>query len=235
MKKITFLLACLCSAFILNATEYVYIMSDYGKPSFTTTDGRFQTLGKKDVGITGPSYNGGDKSLDVRLYAKNTYTVTSLKGVKITRIEYVISRTGKYNLTSFTSNVGMCEVVGAPNYTAIWTGDATEVTFTVGEKAIYGIDGEAGAGQIDFTQLIITADEETAIGNIKTTPFTAYAINGVLSVEGVKDGTTVAVYNMTGSLITSSQLSDGQLSIAPLNRGVYVIKIANKATKIVVR
>lgn len=100
MKKILLLLFCLYGVFVLNATEYTYVMSDYGKPAFTTSDGNFQTLGKKADGVTGPSYNGGEKSLDVRLYAKNTYTITSLKGVKITRIDFVISRTGKYNLTS---------------------------------------------------------------------------------------------------------------------------------------
>lgn len=118
MKKITFLLLFVCSAWALQATEYVYIMSDYGKPSFTTADERFQTLGKKDVGLTGPSYNGGATSLDVRLYAKNTYTITSLTGVKMTHIAFIISRTGKYNLTSLTSTNGTCEVVGAPSYTA---------------------------------------------------------------------------------------------------------------------
>ncbi|HRS67089.1 MAG TPA: hypothetical protein P5564_00525 [Paludibacteraceae bacterium] len=66
MKKIVVFILLICSAWILQATEYVYIMSDYGKPSFTTADGRFQTLGKKSDGVTGPSYNGAENSLDVR-------------------------------------------------------------------------------------------------------------------------------------------------------------------------
>jgi len=234
MKKITLLLFCLCGAFVINATEYSYTMSDYGKPSFTTNDGNFQTLGKKADGVTGPSYNGGETSLDARLYANNTYTITSLKGVKITRIDFVISRTGKYNLTSLESTVGLCKVVGAPDFTASWTGETTEVTFTIGEKAIYGYDGETAAGQLDFTQLKITTDDASAIKTVKSTGLNLFASNGILTVNGFNDGTLIDIFDLTGSRRLSAPLNNGQIAIEQLNRGLYVVKIGNKVAKIMV-
>ena len=234
MKKILLLLFCLYGVFVLNATEYTYVMSDYGKPAFTTSDGNFQTLGKKADGVTGPSYNGGEKSLDVRLYAKNTYTITSLKGVKITRIDFVISRTGKYNLTSLESTVGLCKVVGAPDFTASWTGETTEVTFTIGEKAIYGYDGETAAGQLDFTQLKITTDDASAIKTVKSSALNLFANNGVLTVTGFEDGTMIDIFDLTGSHRLSAPLNNGQIAIEQLNRGLYVVKIGNKVAKIMV-
>lgn len=235
MKKILLLLFCLYGLFALSATEYTYVMSDYGKPAFTTSDGNFQTLGKKADGVTGPSYNGGEKSLDVRLYAKNTYTITSLKDVKITRIDFIISRTGKYNLTSLESTVGLCKVVGAPDFTASWTGETTEVTFTIGEKAIYGYDGETAAGQLDFTQLKITTNETSPIKSVESSAIEVIAANGVLTIEGVDNGTMVDLYNLTGLHLWSKPLVNTQIVTGALNAGIYIVKVNNRATKIVIQ
>ncbi|HPW89892.1 MAG TPA: T9SS type A sorting domain-containing protein [Paludibacteraceae bacterium] len=235
MKKIVAFILLICSAWILQATEYVYIMSDYGKPSFTTADGRFQTLGKKSDGVTGPSYNGAENSLDVRLYAKNTYTITSLTGVKMKHIAFIISRKGKYNLTSLTPTNGTCEVVGAPDYTATWTGDATEVTFTIGDRAIYGIEGESEAGQLDFTQLVITVDDSSPVKNTDNKLVEIIAANGVLTVNGINDGTQVELFNLTGSRILSQPLSNSQIITGNLHCGIYIVKINNKTTKVFIQ
>lgn len=47
MKKTLLTTILACCALIASAEEHTYTMSDYGKPSFTTSDGLFTTLGKK--------------------------------------------------------------------------------------------------------------------------------------------------------------------------------------------
>lgn len=107
----------------------------------------------KADGSTAPAYNATGK--DVRVYAKGTFSVACVNG-NMSQIVFHISTQGKKRLTSITSNVGQVATQAAGDETVTWTGDAPSVIFTVGEKAIYGSDGESKAGQFDFTSFDVT-------------------------------------------------------------------------------
>ncbi len=107
----------------------------------------------KADGGTVPAYNAN--GLDVRIYAKGTFTVASTNG-NMSQIVFHISTQGKKRLTSITPNVGQVAAQAVGDETVTWTGDASRVIFTVGEKAIYGSDGESKAGQFDFTSFDVT-------------------------------------------------------------------------------
>ena len=89
----------------------------------------------KNSGGSTPTYNAGGK--DARLYAKNTLTI---QGGTMTKIVFNISAQGKKRLAPITASTGTIATQAAGDETVTWTGNASEVTFTVGEKANYGSD-----------------------------------------------------------------------------------------------
>ncbi len=139
--------------FTFNATDIQNVGNkDAGN---TATNGTFTFTAVKNDGSTNPAFNanGGD----VRLYAKNTFTINNSAG-NMTKIVFTISAQGKRRLTEVTASTGTIATQAAGDETVTWTGNAAEVTFTVGEKAVYGSDGGEKAGQFDFSSLVITAD-----------------------------------------------------------------------------
>lgn len=101
----------------------------------------------KNSGATNPKYY----AADMRLYAKNTLTI---KGGKMAKIVFTLGSV-KTRYTTFAPNTGALNPAQAEGDTTItWVGDASEVTFTVGDSALYG--AEAGKpGQIRFTSIEI--------------------------------------------------------------------------------
>ena len=70
-------------------------------------------------------------------------------------IVFNISSQGLKRLTTITANTGTIATQSKGDKTVTWTGSAKSVTFTVGDKAIYGSDGESSAGQFDFSSVVI--------------------------------------------------------------------------------
>lgn len=106
-------------------------------------------------GITAPAVNASKN--DARAYAKNTIVVNTT-GENMTKIVFNISSQGKRRLTNVTTTSGSV-VVDNKAWTVTWTGSSKEVTFTVGEKADYGTDGNTKAGQLCYDNLVISTGE----------------------------------------------------------------------------
>ena len=104
----------------------------------------------KEKGSTKPTVN--EKYNDCRAYALNTVKVTN-SSADITSLTFVISNQGKKRLTDITASAGEVKI-DKDNWKVIWTGSTKEVTFTVGEKATYGTDGNSKAGQFDFDYIL---------------------------------------------------------------------------------
>ena len=100
-------------------------------------------------GTTKPQiYNG-----NLRMYAQNTLTIT---GTKLTKIVFTLTSDAGFRYTTFTPDAGALNPAQAEGDTQItWEGNVSEVTFTVGEKAILGSDGESKAGQIRIASITI--------------------------------------------------------------------------------
>lgn len=110
------------------------------------------TLAKAE-GATAPAVNTKDN--DARVYAKGTVNVVT-KDENMTQVVFGLSAQGVKRLTKITASVGEV-VVSAETKTVTWTGDAKDVTFTVGEKAEFGSDGAAKAGQLCFDNITVVA------------------------------------------------------------------------------
>ena len=215
MKKITFLVAALFATMMANATSVTLTMADIAATS-GEKDGVSFTTDKKN-GSSAPSYNGTSK--DLRLYAKNTITITYTENIK--SISFAISKKGQYRLASLTADNGTCTVKGTPDFTAVWSGDSKTVTITVGDKADYGTDGNTKAGQLCFDSFTVsTEDLPTAIREVEVMT-DVYARDGrIYAEEGAR------IFTVTGLDVTRQ---NGQLN------GIYVVKAGNKVAKVVVK
>ena len=123
---------------------------------FTLASGDYSFVAKNNNGQTKPTQNPNAK--DIRLYAKNTMDVSSVK--PMTKMVFKISAQGLKRWAEVTPSVGTV-TNDVDNETLTWTSDAAvaDVTFTVGDKAVYGTDGASKAGQFDFNSVEITTED----------------------------------------------------------------------------
>lgn len=70
----------------------------------------------------------------------------------------------------------------------------------------------------------------TAIEGVQVAGARAYATNGYIKTNGNNE--TVSVYNVTGKLIATG-VAGHDIKVA--NKGIYIVKVGNKATKVIVR
>lgn len=161
MKKILLLTAMLL-AFVLPtmAKDYEFTMRNMtftgaGSATMTSKWGDlFNVTILKNDGPTPPNYYSAG---DVRIYAKGTITIKS--DVPMTKLDFALSTNGKKRLPAITPSEGTIATQAYGDEYVIWTGDATEVTLTVGDKSEYGTDGATKAGQFNFTNVIITVSD----------------------------------------------------------------------------
>lgn len=141
-----------------------------------TKDGFTLTTSKGTT--TASAYN---KAGDLRIYAGGTVTVAGAAGVTIDKVVFNISTAGLKRLAPVTADAGEIAAQAAGDNTVTWTGAANAVKFTVGEKADYGSDGNAKAGQLDFDSVTITY---TASGVTKSDAGMAFEPNHVTLTLG---------------------------------------------------
>ena len=141
-------------------------LANYGQEGGVTVNG-FTIIALKGEGGTAPTVNAS--AGDARLYAKNTLTIKSANG-NLKKLVFNISTQGKKRLTSITADNGTISAQAVGDETVTWTGDAAEVTLTVGEKAVYGSDGDTKAGQFDFDNVVITVGEGGSVTPVDPDP-----------------------------------------------------------------
>lgn len=141
-------------------------LADYGQEGGITVNG-FTIIALKNDGGSAPTVNAS--AGDARLYAKNTLTIKSANG-NLKKLVFNISTQGKKRLTSITADNGTISAQAVGDETVTWTGDAAEVTLTVGEKAVYGSDGDTKAGQFDFDNVVITVGEGGSVTPVDPDP-----------------------------------------------------------------
>lgn len=154
------------------------IVADYEDVKFNASGVAVSTA--QNGGASAPVYNGG--SFDLRTYAKNTLVVDAGTNV-MTSIVFYISTQGLKRQAEITPSTGTM-TYDMDNATVTWTGSATSVTFTVGDKAVHGTE-PSKAGQFDFTKMVI----RTA------------AYNGIADVNSASRKS--AIYDLTGRKVAA--------------------------------
>lgn len=112
----------------------------------------FEVRALKSTGPVNPYVAGSTN--DVRTVRNNIVQVMT-RGENMTKIVFKVSEEGKKRLCELKATSGEVSV-DTENWLVTWTGDAVEVSFTVGEKSTYGTDGPDKAGQFCFESLVIT-------------------------------------------------------------------------------
>ncbi len=114
--------------------------------------GTYTITALKNDGSTAPTVNGTYN--DCRVYAKGTITIETT-GEEMKTIVFNISTAGLKRLAPVTADNGTVAEQKSGDKTVTWTGSSKKVTFTVGDKAEYGSDGNTKAGQLDFDSIVI--------------------------------------------------------------------------------
>ena len=165
MKKFLLSLAISMTA-ACGAFAQTVIKADQFNPGGSATVGGYTVELQKNSGTTAPAYHANTGA--IRLYAKGSLTVS---GEKISKIVVTLASDAAYRYTTFTPSTGAFDPAQAAGDTEItWVGNASSVTFTVGDFATMGTDGESKAGQIRFTSITVYGKGGNGGGNVDPTP-----------------------------------------------------------------
>lgn len=165
MKKLLLsMVAALTMAFGAAAAETTISGDAFsaGDNELTASKDGFSVVVKKNNGATAPALNTYDGVTTVRVYAKGTITVS---GTNIQKVEFTLNTsTGYKRYAALTANPAgtmttqkACTSADDMDTNITWTGDASSVTFTVGDKADYGTESSK-AGQIHFLSIKVTGE-----------------------------------------------------------------------------
>ena len=162
--------------------------------SISLASGNYTISASKETGSDSPTVNA--TSLDFRSYAKNLVLVSNSQE-NIKKLVFHISAQGKKRWTELSPSEGAV-THDVANGNVIWEGDAQNIIFGVGEKAVYGTDGATKAGQLAFSS--VTAYTAADLENGGETPdedITLYSETfgtnqGVFTIENkvLPEGTT---------------------------------------------
>lgn len=191
-----------------------------------TKDGFTLTTSKGTT--TASAYN---KAGDLRIYAGGTVTVAGAAGVTIDKVVFNISEAGLKRLAPVTADGGEIAAQAAGDKTVTWTGAANAVKFTVGEKADYGSDGNAKAGQLDFDSVTITY---TASGVTKSDAGMAFEPNHVTLTLGdaftaptlTKATDAAPVYSTNNAEVATVDASTGAVTIVAVGEAIITATCA---------
>ena len=173
-------------------TLHTIVVADYASTSFTA--GVYNFTAAKDEATTAPAYNANGS--DLRIYAKGTLTVSNSKE-NMTKIVFNLSAQGLKRLAPITASTGTIATQAENDTKVTWTGDASSVVFTVGDKAIFGSDGDAANGQLCFTTVDVSPWSD---GDVQPKTLSSIEVSGQKTTFTVGDeftfgGTITAVYS----------------------------------------
>lgn len=131
-------------------TNVTIVYANHSADALDVTVDGINAKAVNNGGSTNPQYHAATAAL--RLYAKNDLTIS---GKEIEKIVFTLAKDAKYRYTTFTPSVGTMATQAKGDTQMTWTGDASSITFTVGEKATLGEDGDTKAGQIRISKIEI--------------------------------------------------------------------------------
>ena len=157
MKKLllSFLSFFACCLALMAQTEITWSgQSDWtgvaeNAKSISLTSGNYTISASKEAGSSNPTVN--KTYQDFRSYAKNQVLVSNSQE-NIKKLVFHLSAQGKKRWTELSPSEGAVTHDKA-NGVIIWEGDAQNIIFGVGEKAVYGNDGATKAGQFAFSSV----------------------------------------------------------------------------------
>lgn len=169
------------------------------------------------------------KAKDIRLYAKNTLTVSTTTGAKISKIVFSMSAQGKQQWADITVSTGSVELDVANGITTWENAEgATSVTLTVGTVNVHGSKKETKkAGQFCFNSVDIyelsEGDSKTATDITFPTNSFIYTTDNYSSFTGQLATLSSEGTALTGKTITYSKSGDDIFSSFDTTNGTLAL------------
>ena len=113
------------------------------------TNGTYTVEVHKNNGSTNPAVRDNG---DIRAYAKATIVVS---GPEMSSLSIVLASDAGYRYCEITADCGEVAGQAAGDTEVRWSGSSQSVSFTVGDYAIYGTDGDTKAGQLRFNKILV--------------------------------------------------------------------------------
>lgn len=116
--------------------------------------------------------------------------------------------------------------------------NGSKLTETPIAETTYNYTSDTPASELSFNVTVVYDEGESLMSNTKT--FTsgvtdvkslgmkAYGVDGAIKIENV-EGHMVSIYTADGKLLRSLKATDNSINV-PVNRGVYVVKVDDKAS-----
>lgn len=209
-----------------NAETVTLTPTGYNNGTFTCTqepaNSGYKLTAAKNNGGTAPTYNTNNS--DARVYAKGSVTVTAPTGVKMTKIVFTLSSQGQARLGGITASTGTIKTQAKGDLTVEWSGEASSVTFTVGDKAIYS-NNTGNAQQFCFNKVTITTGSSTKVATPIFTPAAGAVVAGTKVSISSTEGATI-YYTTDGT--TPTALSTAYSAPIAIEKAMTIKAIAVK-------
>ena len=105
-----------------------------------------------------------------------------------------------------------------------FTAPATAVTFQLAVRAYNG-------GTVSYDNFSLVEDQSAGVNNVKVN-LNVFVSGGKLNLEAA-NGETIEVYNAVGQKIMKQTAVDGMNTVSVSNKGVTIVKVANRVGKVI--
>ena len=166
----------------------------------------------KEAGQTAPCYNNSNK--DVRVYAEGTLKLSTTDGTILDKIVITIPESGNSHkrMAPITASVGNIDFDDSA-WILTWTGSASEVTLTVGNKAEWGTE-TTKPGRIVISAMEVTTSGqglERSAAPVISPESTTFGDDGMLVTISAAAGASI-YYTLDGTTPTEAS----ELYAAPI-------------------
>lgn len=93
----------------------------------------------------------------------------------------------------------------------------------------------AGEPSMSADDTVQVAASPAAFTGVKAPALKLYVvpIDKILKMENVPDGTKIEIYSVLGARVMSDFVSNGEVRLPHLNKGIYIVRISKYSQKIV--
>ena len=182
------------------------------------------------------NYNFGTNSSHIRYHSVNVETKKSMvKVTSVTLDRNQVTINGDYEEIQLSATVAPSD---ATDQSLTWTSDNPEVASVDGNglvtihkkgKATISAKANDGSGKSDTCLF----DVLTTVGNNEVSSLRIYAADGALHLTLPKAETT-DIYHVDGAMVKTLALPSGD-HVLPLPSGVYVVRVGERVTKVMVK
>lgn len=114
----------------------------------------------------------------------------------------------------------------------VWHNYTCNVKFPSGITQFSFMIRDYSGSTVVWDNLFFGIDTSAGVSSPKAEPLSISLVGKTLTVKEVADGSIVDVYSTLGAKVQSTQLVNGSIQLNNLSKGLYVVRIGNQSSKI---